>query len=77
MRYKVGDKVVLKIDQCWSPDAIQAIENLPNKIATIRKVVESDDENGDYDYYMKEMYFGWFESEIECLASEWEETTRF
>ncbi len=64
MKYKVGDKVVLKISKYLVEEVINDINNLPNRIATIRKVVNYY----GYDYYFEEIRWSLREENIKYLV---------
>lgn len=68
MKYKVGDRVVLKKGgpARWTRSAEVDLNNLLDHIATID--VAREGKNGLEVYYMKEIGWPWFEHEIECLA---------
>ena len=64
MKYKVGDKVVLKISKHLVEEVINDINNLPNRIATIREVVNYY----GYDYYFEEIRWSLREENIKYLV---------
>ncbi len=81
MKYKIGDKVVLKIGKDFCDPAIEDVNNLPDRVATISKVIDVKKENlsssWKFDYLLKEFHWGWMEKNIKCLVSEVEEIERW
>lgn len=63
MKYKVGDKVKIKIKSTWDSVYVKAVNNLPDKAATIREIKDGY-------YYMNEIDWKWDDTEIECLVEE-------
>ena len=64
MKYKPGDKIRLKKSYHFDDDVKEAIDNLPDRIATIKKI---DHEKKSYPYYMEEIKWNWAEAEIEKI----------
>jgi hypothetical protein len=67
MKYKVGDRVILKKRASFTDDVHKDLEKLPRREVTIEDVVE--DTCLPY-YYMNEIEYEWYEDEIECLVKE-------
>lgn len=75
MKYKIGNRVVLKRGLNWTQEVSVAIDRLPSGIATIKHIYTVS--GCDY-CYMKEIGWNWKNSEIEGLVSELAiEITRF
>jgi len=71
MKYKVGDKVKLRKDRLFIPDAEESIKKTnSNRIVTIKEVENTH--CPEY-YLVKENHFGWTDDMIECLAEEYKE----
>ncbi len=65
MKYKIGDRVILKIEKRWQKRVVNAVNKLPRRVATIK---EANKEFGEY--YMEEINWEWKCIDIEGLASE-------
>jgi len=80
MEYKVGDRVRLKILDHYSDDSIKSINELPNRVATIERVLDASEvaildkedvpKSGWY-YNFKELFWAWAEKGIECTEEEY------
>jgi hypothetical protein len=68
MKYKVGDRVILrKATSFFHDDVCRDLERLPNREATIYRIIKT---SAQVRYYMNEIGYQWFEEEIEDLAKE-------
>lgn len=63
MRYKIGDKVKMKREGWLGPVATRNIDSLPNRVATIKEVLEDID-----GYRMEEVEWVWGDDKIEYLV---------
>ncbi len=72
MKYKVGDKVVIRISADWHKGIVDSINKLPNRVATIKEVDEET-----CDYWMEEIEWNWTANDIVGLVPEPEPITRF
>jgi len=68
-KYKIGDRVRLTRRE-YPPTVMTAFEKLQNREATIVSLEEARnyDESMNYFYKMKEIRYGWHESNIDCLV---------
>ena len=69
MKYKVGDKVKLKREPIWEDHILESIDNLPNRVATIKELSKGHIKG----YWLKEIKWFWQDSIIECLVEEVED----
>ena len=75
MKYKVGERVKLKINQDWCQEAVQIVEKLIDRIGTIKEVQKN--EYACWDYRIEGVWFGWDEKDIECLEEDLPKYTKF
>lgn len=65
MRLKIGDKVKISLRKGeYDPIVHRDFEALPQKIATIKEIEESNSW-----YLLKEIHWGWFEDEVELIST--------
>lgn len=61
MKYKVGNKVEMKVISTWDVAYKNSVNNLPGKIATIKLIKDGY-------YHMEDLAWRWQDHEIECLV---------
>ena len=69
VKYKIGDKVKIKNDLNVNYIYREKINNLPDRVATIRCIVENKF------YHLEELGDIWGDDEIECLVKKYESPT--
>ncbi len=71
MKYKVGDKVRLKVMSRYSPELISAIRKLPGRTVTIREIRKIRKPYSSYkcnpEYLMEEIPLIWTDNDISYL----------
>jgi hypothetical protein len=77
-KYKVGDKVRLKILDDYDVDRVRRINGLLNRVVTIEKVMIASEvantgteKKSGYYYNFEELFWAWREDSIECTEEEY------
>lgn len=72
MKYKIGDRVIIKKDDHYSPDAKRALKKI-NYIGTIKEMLgEKDDIDNEGYYILEKLGWRWREHHIEGISLELE-----
>ena len=64
MKYKLGDKVKMIRNKEYPSKYLTVIDKLPDRVATIREIYGNK-------YFMEEIIYAWFDTEIECLEEDY------
>ena len=73
MKYKVGDKVKIKIESFLSKVVKQEVRKLPEFIVTIKKIVPASSSFPDKEYYIMEELSPnfWYDEDVEELVEKY------
>ena len=73
MKYKIGDRVEMNLSGIFNEEALDIVESLPYRQATIKQIYKIN--RGNWLYKMKEEgvnLYWWNESQINCLIKRFE-----